>query len=310
MKHVKALAVAIALVGLGALTPAQAANKTVRYVYPPVADMWPFFVAKTQGFFEKRGIDMQLQAVGVSSNAPAALISGSADLAFITLPTLLPAIENGLDLVVVGGAVVADDTMVTSIMTKPDSAISKPKDLEGKKVGVPGIGAFVNVLINEWLSKNDVDYKKVTYVEVPFPQMMDTLRAGNVDAVAPVEPFVTRIKTADVGVPKFPYARQVGKDYRIGVTVASRKFATENPDVIKGVKEALAEAEAFRKTNEKETRAAIGEFIKLPPPVIAGITLTNSPAKVSDQEIDDWSSIMVKQGLLQKPVEGSKINIK
>ena len=44
------------------------------------------------------------------------------------------------------------------------------------------------VTINNWLEKNGADYKKVKYVEVPFPEMGAALEAKRVDAAFTVEP--------------------------------------------------------------------------------------------------------------------------
>ncbi len=65
----------------------------------------------------------------------------------------------------------------------------KPQDLVGKKVGVPGLNAFLHVMFREWIKANGVDPKQVQFVETPFPQMNEIMKAGNVDAVVAAEPF-------------------------------------------------------------------------------------------------------------------------
>ena len=77
--------------------------------------------------------------------------------------------------------------------------IKDAKDFVGKKVGAPGIGAFLHVLFRKWLIEKGVDPKSVNFVEVTFPTMSDALKSGAVDAVLTAEPFITRMKNAGNG---------------------------------------------------------------------------------------------------------------
>src|SRR6185369_10017413 len=94
---------------------------------------------------------------------------------------------------------------------------AKPEDFVGKKVGVSTIGAFLHVLFVEWLNKNGVDARIVIFVEIPFPQMPDVMKAGNVDAVITVEPFVARMVGSGLGTasPSFVH------DFPPGLPVAT-----------------------------------------------------------------------------------------
>lgn len=309
MKFKMGIAAAL-LAGLFGLPAAEAANKTVRVVHPPAADMWPYYIAKKDGIFEKNGLDVQLTVMAVSSNVPAALVSGSADLGVLTLPTLLPAIENGLDLVSVAGGTITDENFITSLMVKPDSTIATAKDVEGKKIGVPGIGAFVNVLFNEWMTLKGADYTKVIFVEVPFPQMFDVLRAGTVDGVIPVEPFASRILGAKAGIVKFGYVDDLKNKYRVLVSASTREYADKNADVIKALRTSLTEAEAKYKADPKSAIDAVGTFIKMPPQALAAVKIAGSPPVVTDAEIDAWTTLLVKQGAMKKAVPASKFNLK
>ena len=56
--------------------------------------------------------------------------------------------------------------------------IKEAKDFVGKKVGAPGIGAFLQVLFRKWLIEKGVDPESVNFVEVTFPTMSDALKSG------------------------------------------------------------------------------------------------------------------------------------
>ncbi len=309
MKFGIAAAILASVIGIGS---AIAQTKPIRVVHPPGADLWPYFVAKKEGFFEKRGLNVELTTMAVSSNVPAALASGSADIGVLTVATLLPAIENGIDLVTIAGGTIANPQFPSSLMTKIDSPIKEPKDIEGRKVGIPGIGAFLQVMFNEWLATKGIDPKKVVFVEVPFTQMQDVLQAGTVDAVIPIEPFITRISTAKVGEIKFGYIKELtaNKTYRILVSSMTRDYANKNAATIKSVREALEEAVAFQAKNPDKSKEAVGEFLKMPPQALAAVKLPTSPVTVTDADIADWVTILVKQKVMSKPVDPAKFNIK
>lgn len=301
---------AVILASVIGISSAFAEGKQVRVVHPPVGDMWPYFIAKKEGLFAKHGLDVQLNVLGVSSNVPAALASGSAELGVLTFSTLLPAIENGIDLVTVAGGTITDENLISAFVIKPDSDIKTAKDIEGKKVGVPGIGAFLQVLFSEWMTLKGGDYKKVTFVEVPFPQMYDVLRAGTVDGIIVVEPFFSRIIGAKAGVMKADVAKEQPQKYRVLAVAASREYATKNPDTIKALRAALNEAVEMHAKDPEKTRAIIGEFIKLPPQALAAIKMSGTIVKLEDKEIDAWTDLMIKQGSMTKKIQASKINIK
>ena len=156
---------------------------------------------------------------------------------------LLQAIDGGLDHVAVAGSGLTDKNQESfGAVAKADLAIVKADDFVGKKVGAPGIGAFLHVLFRNWLIDNGVDYKKVTFVEVGFPQMADVLKGGNVDAVVTGEPVMGRIVSAGIGKKVTSFTDNLKVELPIIVYSATRKWVDANPAAAKAFREAIAEA--------------------------------------------------------------------
>ena len=131
--------------------------------------------------------------VTVNSMMPAMLVSDTMQMAATTSSVLIQAVDSGLDLVAIAGSGVADAKQeLFGAVMKADIAWSKPEDYIGKKIGVPGVGAFLHVLFVNWLLEKGVDPKRVTFVEVAFPQMQDLLKQGTVDGVVTAEPIMSR----------------------------------------------------------------------------------------------------------------------
>ena len=104
---------------------------------------------------------------------------------------MLNAVASGINL-----AAVVGDTFETSgnksyqVLVLASSGIKSPEDLAGKRIAGPGVGSVMHVALVDWVKRDGGDPSGIVGVEVPFPNMMDQLKAGRVDAVEQLEPFV------------------------------------------------------------------------------------------------------------------------
>jgi NitT/TauT family transport system substrate-binding protein len=266
------------------------------------------YVAADQGIFAKHGLDVEMILVPNSSTTPAALVSDSLQVAPPTAPVTLQAIENGLDLVILSSGGVTDKTASeVGVLARDGSGIKVAKDFEGKKVATPGLNGFLHVLFREWMTRNGADWKKVTFVESPFAQLGDVLKAGQVDAILTGDPFKTRALEAKQGYLVASYVSDMGDGIVSGWYVASRKWATQNKEAAKAFQAAMREATELSKKDPVMLRKAIGAYIKLPEAALAQIQLPKLEADVSVAQIDDWSKIGVGQGLIKKPADAARI---
>src|SRR4051812_25059020 len=149
------------------------------------------FVAKDEGFFARRGLDVTLQPTPLGSTLPAALSADSMQVATLTFPVFLLANEGGVPIQAVAGmSPISDKTPVTGLVAKAGNGLKRPADFAGKKIATPGINGSLHVTFMKWLKNGGVDPKRATYIEMGFPQMNDMMRAGQVDAALQVEPFL------------------------------------------------------------------------------------------------------------------------
>ena len=139
-------------------------------------------VAVDEGIFAKHGLEAEMVLIGINSNVPAALISDSIQFGGPTSTVFLQAVDGGLELVGVAGASVMSKTSNDAVaaFVRNGVEVSTAKDFVGKKVGAPGLGAFLHVLFRKWLVEKGVDPKSVNFVEVTFPTMNDVIKAGTV----------------------------------------------------------------------------------------------------------------------------------
>ena len=137
--------------------------------YVPAGDWAPSFIAKDKGFFDKRKLDVTLTRVALVPNIPPSIVAGSLDIGISTPTVLFDAAEGGIDvLAIAGGTRFTKDAAIFSVVARSGVKVASAKDLEGKKVGVPGVRAIADVVFRKWLLQNGVDPAKLTIVETPF----------------------------------------------------------------------------------------------------------------------------------------------
>lgn len=293
----KRLMAALCIAMVASAASAQATRINLGYV--PAGDWLPALVAKDKGFFEKRNLDVNLTKVAIISNIPSAILSGSLQVGVSTPTVLIDAADAGLPLVgIAGGTRFVKDPAIFSVVVRQGVTATSAKDLEGKRVGVPGLRSIADVLFRKWLLDKGVNPSRVNIVETPFPQMKDLLKGGTVDAVAVLEPFRSRIVADNTGFRLADYVAEVNPDVLGGVWIAQREWATANPRALVAFREALAEAIAYIKSNNEDARAIESKYLGFSTPVLLPYSLP-----VSNADLEQYVKFARDVGYLNKSVD-------
>ncbi len=282
--------------------PALAQSGKIVFGYTAVTDFASVFVAAEQGYFTKRKLDVELKFIPLNSTIPAAIQSDSLQMGGPTPSVFLQSVEGGLDHVVVAGGGITSKTITGfGLVAKAGSGIRSAQDVIGKKVGVPGLGAFLHVTFRAWLKQSGVDYKKVNFVEASFPQHGDLLRGGSIDAVVTADPFMSRIVDSGVGYVASYYSTFLEAGNHTILYAAKRDWATKNAAQVRLFREAVQEAATFmaQPKNDGAVRDAIAKYTKLPPAVVAKVQISPPGPSVSEKQMAYWVGLMKDQGMLQ-----------
>ena len=293
---------ALAAASAAAAWPARAQSPKIVFGYTAVTDFVTVFLAVEQGFFKKRGLDVEPKFIPLNSTIPAAIQSDSLQIGGPTPSGFLQAVEGGLDQVVVaGGGMTSKSVTGFGLVAKAGSGIRTAADCVGKKIGVPGLGAFLHVTFRAWLKSQGVDYKKVNFVEASFPQHGDLLRGGSVDAVVSADPFMSRITESGVGYVASYYSTFLPDGQPTIIYTAKREWAAKNAAAVRAFQQAIIEAASFMQNpkNNEAVRAAIGKYIKLPPEVLAKAQISPPTPTVSAKQLDYWVGLMKEQEMLK-----------
>jgi NitT/TauT family transport system substrate-binding protein len=266
-------------------------------------------VATYDGIFAKHGIDADMTLIGINTNIPPAIASDSIQVGGPTSTVFLQAVDGGLDLVAISGASVMDPTEsnLIAVVQRNGLKMSKPADFVGKKVGVPGIGAFLDVLFRKWLVEGGVDPKKVNFVEVTFPTQSDSLKSGAVDAVATAEPLTSRILGAGNGTVAAHYAAELHRTDPIIEYVTTRAWAEKNPEAVKAFRAAIDEAAKIVNSDHDKAAEAISRFTKMKIDLVKKTPPSVSKPELKPEDYAWWIDVMKQQGMLQGDIDKSKL---
>ena len=301
MKRRTAIA-ALAAIPAAMSLPARAQSTRLVFGYTAVTDFASVFVAVERGYFKQRRLDVELKFIPINSTIPAASQAGSLQIGGPTPSVFLQSVDGGLDHVVIAGGAVTSKTMTNlGLVARAGSGIRAASDCVGKKIGVPGLGAFLHVTFRGWLHSQGVDFRSVNFVEASFPQHGDLLRGGSVDAVVSADPFMSRITDSGHGYVASYYATFLPENQPTILHAARRDWVAQNPGAVRGFREAVQEAAAFMQQpgSTDAVRAAIGQYIKLPPEVLAKMQISRPGPTITEKQLAYWVRLMKEQDMLK-----------
>ena len=214
---------------------------------------------------------------------------------------------GGLDVVATAGeAIEVKSNPTTQVIVRKDSGIKSVADLKGKAIAAPTLGAVIHVATLYWLKKNGVDPASIRGVEVPFPNMGDQLKAGNVDAVEALEPFAGALLAAgnvSLGDPLLA----AGDEVLFPFWISDGAWARANRPVIKAWIDALTEAQTYMDANPADTRAILAKYSRLPPEIVAKVPLPTYRFTIKPDELGVWIDVLKDLGQLSVPIDKAKI---
>jgi NitT/TauT family transport system substrate-binding protein len=288
--------------------PAAAQKAAVRAAYVPAVTWLDAWVAKDEGYFDKEGLDVSFIVVQNISMVPGT-VGKQLDIAPATVIDLINAAGGGLNVVAVAGNHSDVPGAITNaVIARKGSGIKSVKDIAGKTVATPTIGAILHVALLHWLKKEGVDINSIRAVEVPFPNMADQMKAGRVDVAEAVQPFASRMIAAG-NISLGDQLLQIANPARSTVWIADRDWAAAHKPIIAKWSTALSEAKAFIQKNPAKARTILARYTKLPPAVTQSIPLPYFEVKLEPQEIDVWVKVLADLGKLRKPLKGADLMI-
>ena len=220
----------------------------------------PFVVAIDRGYYKAEGLDVTMDTAGGSLEPLNRLASGTYDIGFGDINSLIK-FRDANPGVPLKAVFMVYNKPPFSIVARKSRGVTKPKDLEGKKLGAPAPdGAYAQWPI--FVKANDIDASKVTIENVGFPVREPMLAAGQVDAITGFS-FSSYINLKDRGVPADDIIVLLMADYGVNLygnaIIVNPKFAAEKPEAVKAFLRAFLKG---LKDTVKDPTSAVDSVIR------------------------------------------------
>jgi NitT/TauT family transport system substrate-binding protein len=240
----------------------------------PIAALAPLWNGIAQGYYEDEGLDVTTEIGSSGAQLAPSVLNDEYQFAVGEYLSIMQARENDVGIQVVSNLVNgadAADQHINALMVKADSGIESAEDLAGKTIGVNGLGGIEEIAVRAILDDLGADSSGVEFAEIPFPDMIAAVEAGEVDVAATLEPFITLGEQAGLVNLLDPFYESI-PGMPLGLFFGSEEWLAENPDLaeafVRGLErsiEAASDTEAMKATivANTETDAELVEEIAL-----------------------------------------------
>lgn len=308
-RAVALLAAVLALAGIvgcgeDGAEPGAPQGATLLLDFTPNAVHSGIFTAQAKDFYKGGGVDLKVQAPGESSDAPKLLAAGRVEFAVLDIHDLGIARERGLDLV---GVMPIVNAPLASIIARADGAAKRPRDLEGRTVGVTGLPSDEAVVDSE-VRADGGDPARVKRVTIGF-NAVAALAAGKVDAATGFwNAEGVALRQQGVPVRIFKLGEYGAPDYPELVLATSRATLDRDPGLVNAVVKATAGGYAIAVDSPA---AALDALLAANPSLdradqqaqLAALGDDLRPAPFDPRVLEEWARWDRSHGLLTEPVD-------
>jgi NitT/TauT family transport system substrate-binding protein len=242
----------------GSPAAASAAPFKLRIIYSAQSiDQVPAWVSLDGGYYQKNGLDVDLQYVAGGTKVIGALLAGESQLSIQGGNEAMSAVSNGADLVLIAGLL-----PVYGFKFEARPGLNSLDDVKGKKLGVSSIGGTADVALRTFLRKHGIDPDKdVSIIATGDPTTTQAaLKSGAVDASLSVPPNSLQAEAAgthplaDLASERIPNAQN-------SVT-AQRTWLNANRPVAQKLVDSLVQGLARVKQDRAFTQGVMKKYLK------------------------------------------------
>jgi NitT/TauT family transport system substrate-binding protein len=235
----------------------------------PLGRHAPWYAALAEGYFRDEGLDVSIIPSQGTAQTIQAVESGTANIAFVDVPSVVLARANGSKLKMI--AVNYQKAPYAIFSLSNGANVTEPKQLEGLNLG-SGAGSFTPKVIEGFMAQKGLDASKLRITNVAPPARAAALLSGQVPAIE----FFVMAKPGLEGGAKDAHAdlrtlllSDHGLDLYSNGLAASEDYLTRNRDVVKGFVRAGLKGWKFALANpQKATDDQIKHVASLKPDII------------------------------------------
>jgi NitT/TauT family transport system substrate-binding protein len=289
----------------------RSAPKKIVVGFLPIHVDLPLFVAQEKGFFDRRGIKVEMKRFESSPEMGTALLTGSIDVCASIATSVTLSIEsrdpNRLKVFAVDAE--NKDNYLSSFVVLKESGITDIHGLKGKTIGsFPGPTAVIFGEIV--LEKAGIDpQREVNWIELAADSHLKALEARTVDALFTYEPIATQavIEKNAIKLVAGAVESYVLDPWQAGVWVVSTDFQVDNPELTREFILSIYDAIDFIRINPDAAKEALSQYTSIKPHI--AMATPNIPFTKLD-EIDLTALQKHADILWERKVISKKIDIR
>jgi len=262
------------------------------------------FYAKELGFFQKNGLDVDIQTMPSGPAIAAAIAGGALDVGVANVATVAQARLHGLPLRYIAPSSMAEPaTMTDVVLVAADSTIRTGVDLDGKVVAINGLKDLQQITAMAWVDKHGGDSKTLHFVELPIPQMAAAVEAHRADAALDVEPFVSGARAEGQGKIIGDVLDGIAPRFMVVGWFALDPWIAAHNDATMRFALAMRQAAAWANTHHKESAAILVRNTKIPASAADTMARAQFGLSLDPAMIRPIVDAAVKYGVLDRPVD-------
>ena len=273
-----ALAATLAVPALG-FSWAAAAEVVKMGELPAISNVG-LYVAMDKGYFEARGITVDVERFASGAKMIAPLATGQLDVA-IGSPSagLYNAIAGGMDFKIVADKGQArPGYSFTPLVVRKDlvdsGRVKSIKDLKGLKIASGAKGINLDYMLAKMLEHGGIGFDAVELVYLGYPEGIKALAAKAVDAAFVPEPWGMQAEQLKVGVRLFLSEQTPSvSTFQVAAIMYAGKFMKERPKVARDFLQAYVQGVKLynqRGLKDPEIAGIISKHMKLSVEIIQG----------------------------------------
>ncbi|TFZ02601.1 hypothetical protein EZ313_15185 [Ramlibacter henchirensis] len=299
------LAAGVAPVALGQQQPTKLRLSTI-----PIIDTAPLQVAIAKGFFTAEGLEIDTTPTAGGAAGLPALAAGQVQIAFSNIVSIVLGAKQGLGFQVIaaGSAMGGPPPDIGGIIANKGGPKSG-KELEGKRLAVNTRNNIGWLYAREWVRRTGGDPDKVSYVEVPFPQMVDAVRGNRAEVAFVMDPFLSAaVASGSMEVVGWPTDAVPGPA-PLAQYASTKAFIEQNPAVIEKFVRAYNKGVDWANANKSsdEWVRIVAGYTKMEPEKVKGLKLPPFEKTVDAAAVEKVVGVMRKNALLDGPFDAKSV---
>jgi len=284
------------------------APRTLRVLCIRTDGIKSLLYAQKANLFARRGLSVDVVALGSSGAILPALLGGSAEIGAANLFPVFAAYARNVALRMIAPAsLYTSDHADSLLLVRKDSPLQAARDLNGKTIGVDSLSDVYTIATRAWVDQGGGDGATLRPVEIPPTEQLSALDAGRVDASVFKTPYATvALESGTVRVLGKPLDA-IAPRFLLSCWVATTDFIANNPQLVSGYVATMGEAARYTNAHQSETVDMMAQFTGADPALMRRAVRSTTAVSATLDELQRPLDFAYKYGLIPQRFDSSAV---